>query len=72
MRLVDAWPRTTRPDRRRFELLKRAYVEARYSPSYDITGEDLGSIAISVRQLRDLVEALCSERLADLRSDAGL
>lgn len=32
-RLVDAWPRTSRADRRRFELLKRAYVEARYSPS---------------------------------------
>jgi hypothetical protein len=28
-RLIEAWPRETKVDRRRFELLKRAYVEAR-------------------------------------------
>src|SRR5690606_8968089 len=31
-RLIAAWPRDSKIDRRRFELLKRAYVEARYSP----------------------------------------
>jgi len=31
-RLIDAWPRATRIDRRRFELAKRAYVEARCVP----------------------------------------
>ena len=31
-RLIEAWPRATKLDRRRFELLKRAYVEARYAP----------------------------------------
>ncbi len=30
-RLVEAWPRETKQDRARFERLKRAYVEARYS-----------------------------------------
>ena len=29
-RLIDSWPRATKLDRRRFELTKRAYVEARY------------------------------------------
>ena len=40
-RLIAAWPRAARLDRRRFELLKRAYVEARYSASYEIGTEDL-------------------------------
>ena len=71
-RLVDAWPRATRIDRRRFELLKRAYVEARYSPSYEISIEDLDELAASVKRLRDIVEQLCTERLAELRADAGL
>jgi uncharacterized protein len=31
-RLIEAWPRAAKIDCRRFELLKRAYVEARYSP----------------------------------------
>lgn len=33
-RLIAAWPRNTRFARRCFELLSRAYVEARYSPNY--------------------------------------
>lgn len=67
-RLVDAWPRETRADRRRFELLKRAYVEARYSPSYEISVEDLDAIMQSVRKLRDIVEQLCTEQIDMLRA----
>jgi hypothetical protein len=69
-RLISAFPRETRIDRRRFELLKRAYVEARYSPSYVIDLEDLDALAASVEQLRDVVEMLCEERLEQLRSEA--
>ena len=71
-RLIDAWPRAGRIDRRRFELLKRAYVEARYSSSYEIGVEDLNAVAASVCRLRDIVELLCRERLDQLRIDAGL
>jgi len=71
-RLVDAWPRDTKLDRRRFELLKRAYVEARYSPNYEISADDLEALAASATNLRNIVEQLCRERLEQLRSDAGL
>lgn len=69
-RLIDAWPRATKVDRRRFELLKRAYVEARYSESYEISREDLDALAASVRRLRDLVEAVSREWLEELRRAA--
>ncbi|MFL9840582.1 HEPN domain-containing protein [Sphingomonas sp. ST-64] len=69
-RLVDAWPRATKADRARFERLKRAYVEARYSASYAITREDLDVLAASIEQLRDLVAALCTERLEELKAAA--
>jgi len=55
-RLIEAWPRETKLDRRRFELLKRAYVEARYSANYEIGNDDLRALTQSVRRLRDLVE----------------
>lgn len=71
-RLIAAWPREVRLDRRRFELLKRAYVEARYSDSYEISTEDLTAIASSVRALRDVIEQVSNERLGELRSEAGL
>ena len=66
-RLVDAWPRDTKLDRARFERLKRAYVDARYSASYVITAEDLEVLAASVARLRELVVALCTERLDELK-----
>lgn len=71
-RLVEAWPRDSKIDRRRFELLKRAYVEARYSPSYEISAADLEALAASASNLRTIVEKLCDERLEQLRLETGL
>lgn len=62
-RLVDAWPRNNRTARRRFELLSRAYVEARYSPNYTITVEELGWLVERVQALQASVAAICEERL---------
>lgn len=64
--LVEAWPRETKLDRRRFELLKRAYVEARYSPNYSITIEDLDALYACVKRLRDIVAKLSRARIAEL------
>jgi uncharacterized protein len=71
-RLVEAWPRETKLDRRLFELLKRAYVEARYSENYKISTDDLLAITLAVRTLRTIVESTSRERLDDLRQKAGL
>lgn len=71
-RLIEAWPRSERIDRRRFEMLKRAYVEARYSESYEIGMDDLEALSVTVRSLRDLVETVSRERLAELKAAAGL
>ncbi|MEJ6791066.1 HEPN domain-containing protein [Brevundimonas sp. BR2-1] len=67
-RLVEAWPREQRADRRRFELLKRAYVEARYSDQYDASAEDLEWLISGTRRLRDLVAELCEARISELRA----
>lgn len=69
-RLTAAWPRELRADRRRFELLKRAYVEARYSEQYDVDAEDLVLLLVSVVRLRDLVASASEERIATLARDA--
>ncbi|MFD2429848.1 HEPN domain-containing protein [Sphingobium scionense] len=71
-RLIEAWPRAARIDRRRFELLKRAYVEARYSASYEIGNDDLVALSQSVRALRNIVETVSRERIETLRTDADL
>lgn len=71
-RLIEAWSRDSKIDRRRFELLKRAYVEARYSPSYAITADDLASLIAAVERLRGIVDDLSRARLEDLREAASL
>lgn len=67
-RLTAAWPREGRPERRRFEMLKRAYVEARYGDQYDISIEDLEALSASAKTLSGLVASVCEERLAGLTS----
>jgi HEPN domain-containing protein len=62
-RLIAAWPRDTRIARRRFELLSRAYVEARYSSKYKITIEELEWLTERVATLQQLVMQICQERL---------
>ncbi|MBB4633952.1 hypothetical protein [Sphingosinicella soli] len=40
--LRDVWPGTNKFERRCYELLRAAYVKARYSWQYRITAEELG------------------------------
>jgi len=70
--LIDSWPRATKVDRRRFELAKRAYVEARYVTSYAINIDDLQAITAAVKKLREIVEIVSREWIDDLRKKAGL
>jgi uncharacterized protein len=69
--LAGAWPRGTRFEQRCFELLRRAYVDARYSPHYTITAEELAWIGDRVAVLRRLVGKACEARLAVLKREAG-
>lgn len=66
LRLVDAWPRTTRTERARFEKLKEAYVKARYSKHYRISADELAWLSARVEELGQAVHAVCSERIAAL------
>ena len=71
-RLIESWPRSTKLDRRRFELAKRAYVESRYSSAYEISSDDLFAITRAVHALRETVESVSRDWIDDLRKKAGL
>ncbi|WP_448664608.1 HEPN domain-containing protein [Sphingomonas sp. CJ20] len=62
--LVAAWPRADKVSRRRFELLRQAYVNARYSPHYEINNEELNWLGERVADLQALVKTVCERRLA--------
>lgn len=69
-RLQAAFPHETKFERRCFELLRAAYVKARYSRHYRITDEELEWLASRVAVLANLVEGVCQERLKTLRGMA--
>lgn len=62
-RLIPIWPRDNRFARRAFARLQRAYIDARYSPEYLITGEELVWLIERVRALQETVATICAERL---------
>ena len=62
-RLIAAWPRLHYYERLPFNRIKRAYTEARYSPHYLITAEDLAFAAEHVAKLQAIVKQVCEERL---------
>ena len=70
-RLAEAWPRESKFERRCFELLREAYVKARYSKHYKISQEELAWLTSRVEVLRGLAKTVCEERLTQLRRDAG-
>jgi HEPN domain-containing protein len=69
--LAAAWPRATRFEQRCFELLRRAYVDARYSPHYRISAEELSWLAERIGVLQGLVKLACEARLDALRAESG-
>ena len=66
--LAQAWPREHRIDRRRFEILKRAYVEARYSEQFSVSFDDLELLQSSAVDLSGLVKTSAEARLLELQS----
>ncbi|MDI1434259.1 HEPN domain-containing protein [Polyangium sorediatum] len=69
--LRGALPRTTPEDKHLFELLRRAYIDARYDKSYRVTVEELAALGERVRALAAVVERVCREKIAGLRAAAG-
>ncbi len=61
-RLTAAWPRDTKFARRCFELLRVAYVDARYSDHFKINVDELNWISERIDHLKQLVNEICHER----------
>lgn len=61
--LIAVWPRDTKFAQRCFELLRQAYVNARYSKHYKITAEELSWLGKRIDLLKEKVEQICEAKL---------
>ncbi len=60
---AKVFPRRTAPQRRAFNLLRKAYVDARYKASYKITKRQLEYLAKRVKVLQSLTKRICSAKI---------
>lgn len=63
-------PRATPEDERLYDLLRRAYIDARCDKSYRITAEELAALGERVREFAAVVERVCREKIASLHAAA--
>ena len=63
----DVFPRKTKAEQKRFELLKKAYIDSRYKmDEYQITKQDLEYLAEKVEELKTLVEEICTAKILEI------
>lgn len=72
-RLRAIWPTDNKLHKRAYNLLREAYIKARYSREFVIEPEELAWLTERVGLLQNLVSELCTARIAELegRQDAA-
>lgn len=63
-RLIGLWKTDTKFGKRCYELLRAAYIKARYSEHYKIDDDELDWLTERITELQALVKTICEERLA--------
>ena len=58
-----AFRRDTQEEKRLFDLLQNAYIQARYNKLFRVTKEDIEALIPKVEQLRDITRQSCEERI---------
>ena len=62
-RFKTAFPNQNEEDKRRFTILVKAYIDARYKLGYTVAPDDLHWLAERVQKLKELTEAICKEKI---------
>ena len=70
-RFLAIFPRSTDEEKDKFKLLRKAYVDARYKPSYSITKEQLDWLSERIQELQALTEKLCKEKIASYEQESN-
>lgn len=66
-RFLQVFPKGTEQERQCFKLLRSAYVDARYKPSYSISKEQLEWLARRVDLLQKMTEQYCREKIESFK-----
>lgn len=64
---LQVFPAGSEEQKQCFKLLRSAYVDARYKPSFSISGEQLEWLAQRVELLRQMTERHCQEKIESFK-----
>lgn len=67
--LADVFPGKPTNEKYLFELLKKAYIDARYKKNFKITEEQLKILIDRIKQTHAIVERVCREQIEHIGSD---
>ena len=65
---LTVFPQTTEKEKECFNLLRRAYVDARYNEHYKITSRELTYLCERVTELRKLTRRICKTKIESFTS----
>jgi len=68
---LKVFPQGTEEERNYFELLRKAYVSARYNKNYKVTLEELTWLSNRVKVLRDMTEEICKKKIESLDNQSN-
>ena len=63
----EAFPHTTKEEEKRFELLKKAYIDSRYKKDYIITAEELKYLGEQNQVIGRLTKEIPPENITRLK-----
>lgn len=63
--LANVFPLHPKEEKRLFDLIKAAYVEARYNPKFVVTKEDIDALIPKVELLRDITKRICEGKIGE-------
>lgn len=64
LELAKVFPRDTEEEKRLFEILQRSYIEARYNDNFNVPKEIVDVLVLKIERLKQIVEKVCTERIA--------
>ncbi len=65
--IFKVFPRKTDKEKHLYNLLRKAYVDARYDMDYSITVKELKTLEPLIEKLRELTTKLCERKLKELQ-----
>jgi uncharacterized protein len=66
---ATVFPRSTPDEERLFQLLRKAYIDARYEMHYEIEKAELEYLSDRVKLLKDLTERICNKRITQFMNE---